>query len=199
VLESALELIDREPPEAFTMRRVAEQLGMGVMTLYGYVRNKEEMVEGVTSLAFAKLGGEAPAGGDWESRIRAEVEQLYAVSRRHPHLVTVILAQASASPGLFRLRERLLATLLSAGFEEQRALQALGVLTSYAVGFGGLRASAMDLPERIGELPAAHFPRLHEAADRYATHLGDDAFDYGLGLLIAGLSSELEASGATGG
>lgn len=197
MLESALELIDREPPEAFTMRRVAEQLGMGVMTLYGYVRNKEEMVEGVTALAFAKLGGEAPAGGDWESWTRSEVERLYAVSRRHPHLVTLILAQASASPGMFRLRERLLATLLSAGFEEQRALQALGVLTSYAVGFGGLRVSAViDLPERIRELPSAEFPHLHDAADRYADHLSDEAFAYGLGLLIAGLRSELEASGA---
>jgi AcrR family transcriptional regulator len=198
VLETALKLIDREPPEAFTMRGVAEQLGMGVMTLYGYVRNKDEMVEGVTALAFAKLGGEAPASGDWESQIRGEIDRLYAVSRRHPHLVTLILAQASASPGMFRLRERLLATLLSAGFAEPRALQALGVLTSYAVGFGGLRASAMDLPERIGELPAADFRHLHDAADRYANHLSDEAFDYGLGLLIAGLRSELEASGAAG-
>lgn len=197
VLESALELIDREPPEAFTMRRIAEELGMGVMTLYGYVRDKEEMVEGVTALAFAKLGGEALTSGDWESQVRTEVQRLYAVSRRHPHLVRLILAQASASPGMFRLRERLLATLLSAGFKEPCALHALGILTSYAVGFGGLRTSAViDLPARIRDLPAAEFPRLHDAADRYADHLSDEAFAYGLELLIAGLRAELDAPGA---
>src|SRR5262245_13608121 len=47
VLEAALRVIDAVPPDAFTMRRVADELGMGVMTLYGYVRNKEEILEGV--------------------------------------------------------------------------------------------------------------------------------------------------------
>ncbi|HEX4110644.1 MAG TPA: TetR/AcrR family transcriptional regulator C-terminal domain-containing protein, partial [Solirubrobacteraceae bacterium] len=104
------------------------------------------------------------------------------------------LAQTSASPGLFRLRERLLGTLLAAGFDEQRALHALGVLTSYALGFGGLRAGApVDLPERMRELPSAAFPRLRQVADRYDAHLGDDAFTYGLELLLRGLEGDLHA------
>ena len=49
VLEAALRVIDREPPEAFTMRRVADELGMGVMTLYGYVGSKGEILAGVCS------------------------------------------------------------------------------------------------------------------------------------------------------
>ena len=177
------------------MRRVADELGMGVMTLYGYVRNKDEMIEGVTALAFAELHGQMPADAGWEDRLRSEIDQLYRVSRRHPHLVALILAQTSASPGLFRLRERMLATLLDAGFDELRALQALGILTSYALGFGSLRAGApIDLPERIRELPADGFPRLHDAADRYAAHLSDEAFTHGLDLLLSGLRSDLETA-----
>src|SRR5207245_1779681 len=101
VFESALTLIDREDPDAFTMRRLADELGMGVMTLYGYVRNKDEMVEGVTALAFAQLHRDTPAGATWEDLVRTEIEQLYEVSRRHPHLVTLILSQRSAAPGMF--------------------------------------------------------------------------------------------------
>jgi AcrR family transcriptional regulator len=195
VLRAALELIDAEQPEAFTMRRVADELGMGVMTLYGYVRNKEEMIEGVTALAFAELEGTAAMDSAWEERLRDEVDQLYRVSRRHPHLVALILAQTSASPGMFRLRERMLATLLDAGFDELRALQALGILTSYALGFGSVRAgAAIDLPERIRELPVEGFPRLHDVADRYAAHLGDEAFKHGLDLLLSGLRSDLETA-----
>src|ERR1700730_18497719 len=148
VLTTALELIDREQPEAFTMRRVADELGMGVMTLYGYVRHKDEMIEGVTALAFAELDRGRSLDARWEGRLRDEVDRLYRVSRRHPHLVALILAQTSASPGMFRLRERMLATLLDAGFDELRALHALGILTSYALGFSVLRAGAtIDLPE----------------------------------------------------
>jgi AcrR family transcriptional regulator len=195
VLTTALAVIDREQPEAFTMRRVADELGMGVMTLYGYVRNKEEMIEGVTALAFAELDGGPPGDSGWEDRLRSEIDRLYRVSRRHPHLVALILAETSAPPGLFRLRERMLATLLDAGFDELQALRALGILTSYALGFGSLRAgAAIDLPERIRELPASGFPRLHHAADDYAAHLSDEAFIHGLDLLLSGLRSELETS-----
>jgi AcrR family transcriptional regulator len=192
VLATALRLIDSEEPQAFTMRRVADELGMGVMTLYGYVRNKEEIVEGVTSLAFAEQPRDLPPDANWQDRLRTEIKQLYDVSRRHPHLVTLILAQTSAPPGLFRLRERLLGTLHAAGFGEPRALHALGVLTSYALGFGGLRAGgAIDLPDRIRELPLDDFPHLHTVADGYEQHLSDEAFTYGLELLLRGLEIDL--------
>lgn len=195
VLTTALRLIDEMPPEAFSMRVLADELDMGVMTLYGYVRNKGDMIEGVTALAFAELDRELSAEAGWEERLRDEVDQLYGVSRRHPHLVALILAQTSASPGLFRLRERMLATLLGAGFDQRVALQALGILTSYALGFGSLRAgAAIDLPERIRELPVEGFPRLHGAADDYAAHVSDEAFRHGLDLLLSGLRSEKQTA-----
>jgi AcrR family transcriptional regulator len=195
VFETALTVIDHEDPDAFTMRRLADELGMGVMTLYGYVRNKDEVVEGVTAVAFAQLHRDTPAGATWEDLVRTEIEQLYEVSRRHPHLVTLILSQRSATPGMFRLRERILGTLLDAGFDQTRALHVLGILISYALGFAGLRAgpAPIDLPERIGELPARAFPHLHEAAGQYAAHVSDEAFDYGLGVLLRGLGADFVA------
>src|SRR3989442_1787322 len=66
VLEAALEVIDRERPEAFTMRRVADELGMGVMTLYGYVRSKEEILGGVTALALAEGHPQPRPDASWE-------------------------------------------------------------------------------------------------------------------------------------
>jgi hypothetical protein len=107
--------------------------------------------------------------------------------------VQLVLRQMSAAPGLFSLRERLLATLHDAGFSQTAALHALGVLTSYAVGFGALQTGAtqIDSPERIRELPAGEFPHLAGAAERYAEHLSEDAFAHGLDLILDGLRTEL--------
>jgi hypothetical protein len=59
-----------------------------------------------------------------------------------------------------------------------------------------VRAGApIDLPERIRELPAGEFPRLCEVADSYASHLSDDAFEYGLGLILRGLRADLHRTG----
>jgi AcrR family transcriptional regulator len=197
VLAAALVVIDRDGPELFSMRRIADELGMGAMTLYGYVRNKEEVVEGVTALAFAEVHRKTPMGSGWEERLRSEVEDLHALCQRHPNLVALVLGQTSASPGLFRLRERMLGALLGAGFDETTALFALGVLTSYALGFGGTQAghATIDLPERIRELPAGDFPNLSDAADRYAMHLSEQAFEYGLELLLSGLRADLRSYG----
>ena len=193
VLEAALSVIDRGPPQRFTMRRVADELGMGVMTLYGYVRSKEEILEGVTALAVT--GQPQPADSRWDERLRSDVGHLYDVCRLHPNLVTLVLAQTAASPGLFRLRERMLGTLLAAGFEELAALRALGILTSYALGFGALShgGTQIDLPERIRELPADDFPHLAKAASHYSVHLSDEAFTHGLELILRGLRADLES------
>jgi AcrR family transcriptional regulator len=189
VLEAALAVIDRDGPDVFSMRRLADELGMGAMTLYGYVRNKAEVVEGVTALAFAELHRTTPTAAGWDEQLRNEVENLHDVCRRHPNLVALVLGQTSASPELFRLRERMLGALLGAGFDETTALYALGVLTSYALGFASTQAghAPIDLPERIRELPASEFPNLSHAADHYATHLSEQAFGYGLQLLLNGL------------
>ena len=188
VLEAALRVIDAEPPEAFTMRRVADELGMGVMTLYGYVRSKEEILEGVTVLLFTASRSPSSAA-DWDGQLRAEVRTLHTLGRRHPNLVTLVLAQRSAAPGLFVMRERMLAALLDAGFTEKTALHALGALCNYALGFAGAQAAAapIDLPDRIRELPEETFPRLSAVAENYSAHLSDEAFEFGLELLMTGL------------
>jgi AcrR family transcriptional regulator len=191
VLVAALRVIDRGPPDAFTMRRVADELGMGVMTLYGYVRSKEEILESVTA---RELAAAAPTEADagWDERLRSDVEHLFDLCRRHPNLAQLVLRQISAAPGLFALRERMLATLHEAGFEQTPALHALGILTSYALGFAALQSGTtqIDSPERIRELPAQDFPNLAAAADRYAEHLSAEAFAHGLDFILAGLRTE---------
>jgi AcrR family transcriptional regulator len=189
VLRVALRVIDESSPDGFTMRRVADALGIGVMTLYGYVADKAELLQGVTELAFAETGRPTAPGARWDERLGADVIRLHGVARRHPQLVSLVLAQSSAVPGLFRMRERMLGALLQAGFDAHTALHALGVVCHYAVGFAGAQAAAppFDLPERIRELPPADFPRLAAVAGDYAEHLSDEAFAFGLELLLDGL------------
>jgi AcrR family transcriptional regulator len=194
-LEAALRVIDADPPDAFTMRRVADELGMGVMTLYGYVRNKEEILEGITVLLFEEAH-RASSTANWDERLRAEMRALHTVGRRHPNLVTLVLAQRSAAPGMFGMRERALSALLDAGFTDKTALHALGALCNYALGFAGAQAAAapIDLPDRIRELPAEAFPRLSALAENYSDHLSDEAFEFGLELLMTGLREQMGES-----
>jgi AcrR family transcriptional regulator len=189
VLATALAMIDRGPLESFSMRQLADELGVGTMTLYGYVSSREELLAAVTAIAFQEVHRESPPATAWDERLRAAVTELHDICVAHPNLATLVLAQSNPNPGLFRLRERILATLHSAGFDQPASLHVLGALCSYAVGFATAQAATapIDLPERIRALEPSEFPQLSAAADRYATHLSDQAFEAGLELLLAGL------------
>ena len=45
IVRAALQIADREGLDALTMRRVAQRLGAGTMSLYWHVRNKDELIE----------------------------------------------------------------------------------------------------------------------------------------------------------
>jgi AcrR family transcriptional regulator len=188
-----MRLIDAGEPGSFSMRQLADELGVGVMTLYGYVSNKEELYEGVTALALGEASFAPINSGSWDEQIRLAVRELHGICRRHPNLTTIVLADTKPNPGLYLRRERILSGLRTAGFTPTKALHALGVLTSYALGFalaGGSQA-LRQLPEGIRDGRRPEFPGLNEVADHYASHLEPAAFEFGLDLLIQGLRADL--------
>jgi AcrR family transcriptional regulator len=187
-----LRLLERDP-EQFTMRALADELGIGVMTLYGYARNKEEIIEGAAVVAMRDIRHEPEPGTEWDETLRLGARELHEVTRRFPNLTSSVLWQGSPAPGLFRVRERMLGALLGAGFDEPTALHALGVLMSYVIGFAMAQASMLTtgLLDRIRELPSDEFPNLTGVED-YPSHLSDESFEYGLDLLVSSLRRNLD-------
>lgn len=181
VLEAALELIDGG---GFSMRKLGDRLGISAMTLYGYVASKDEILEGVTLLALAGIHTEPAPGAPWDEQVRSAVRELHTLCAQHPNLATLVVAGGAGAPGLFRVRERILGTLLGAGFDETTALHALGVLSYYALGFAGGQAGKTGVP---ATLPADEFPNLTRVTGTYGEHASDAAFEFGLEMLLTGL------------
>lgn len=195
VLRAALRLADIEGAEALTMNRLAEDLGVGVMTLYGYVRNKQELLDGIAMLAFEEIGPDMPAGMPWDERVAGTIRQIRSVLHRHPLAIDAIRAEGYPSPPVDRVRERLVAALLDAGFSAENALHATGLLAGFVTGFSMLRHAS-----ELSEIPtgarmtgaASDFPMLASLAHEYDKHLSDDAFEFGLRQIMHGLRAELE-------
>ena len=69
VFRAAVDLADGGGLESLTMRRLADKLGVGVMSLYYYVANKDELVTGMVDLVFAEI--ELPPDDvDWKTAMR---------------------------------------------------------------------------------------------------------------------------------
>lgn len=197
VLRAALELIDAEGLQRFSMRRLADKMEIGPMTIYGYVRTKEEVLDGVVGLALQgvleDLDGEAP----WDEQLKVAVRDLHEALQSHPGVLELLLAKPAPSPQLDLIREELVGILRRAGFDGALAWEALGVLASYAIGFASSQVSyghlgaGPDHVQRLRQLHPGRFPNLSELAERYPLHMSDRAFERGLTHLVNGLREDL--------
>src|SRR5215472_17568765 len=69
VVAAALKVAEAGGGGALTMRRVADEIGVSASALYGYVANKEELVQ----LVLEQIIGEIPIpppGGDWQDMVK---------------------------------------------------------------------------------------------------------------------------------
>jgi AcrR family transcriptional regulator len=194
VLEHALRLIDSEGLDALTMRRLADEVGIPVMSLYGYVRTKVEILEGVSELALSSLGTTIDSEAPWDDQLAEAVRNLRAGLRRHPAVVELILANV-VPPEIFDdVRETLLAILAKAGFSLPDAVYGMGSLVTYALGYAVAegarnhpRRNLANETNRLQQLSSDRYPHLKAAAEVYPDNISDESFERGLTNLLNGL------------
>ncbi len=209
IVAAALKLMDEEGLEAVTMRRIGRELGVEAMSLYNHVRDKEEILEGVVEEVLAEF--EFPVGGspvdgseDWAERGKAAARAWRQLLKAHPNVITLMSEQRKPVTSLRALRptEHALGILRSAGLSEEEAVKAFRAFGGYIQGFvmaeianmfGGEEAGPPAPRDAPGEPPAQDLPNL-VAALPYLSHCDfDEAFEYGLDLMIRGVRAKVAA------
>lgn len=199
IARAGLELADREGVDALSMRRLADELGAGTMTLYGHFTDKRELLDAVIDTAVADL--ELPRfEGTWRDQIRqfgAYSRELFA---RHPSVVEIWARQPVFAAGALHNVEAGLQILAEAGFEAAEAAKAFRLLITYTFGFElfsmprSRRTTRESTGAALGALPPGGYPRLSGAPGDFAAAMaGEEAFAYGLDRILDGLEASLAA------
>jgi AcrR family transcriptional regulator len=197
VAHAALELADGDGLDALSMRTLAERLGVGTMTLYGYYRNKDELLDAVVDAA---VGDGAPpdGGGEWREQLRAVVMHARRSLLRHPSLVELRVRRPVLRPEALRFSERSLRILRDAGLDVREATAAFRLLFTYTFGFAALSpAEATEADRRaafaaLAALPPEEYPALTEAREEASEAMGgEEVFEYGLERILDGLAARL--------
>ena len=202
VAHAALERLDAEGIDALSMRRLAEELGVGTMTLYGYFRNKEELLEAVVDAGFSDF--ELPSeGGDLRTALRAFALAARAVLVRHPALVEIRGGGPILRPRGFRITDLGIRILTDAGLGPEDAARSFRLLFDYVFGYSivNRRAPSDELRREalasIVALPPEEFPALTGVADEMADAVGQEGqFEYGLDRILDGIEALPAASRA---
>ena len=193
ILDAALSFLDREGLEALTIRRLATDLGVGAMTLYGYFRTKDELLDAMIDSGAEQLF-HAPLAGTWDAQLRQLFVNLYRTHLQHPGVVELRFKRPLLSPGALRFTEMSMRILRDGGFSDREAARAYRVLFVYTFGFAAFGPGRRPLADRqqtltaLRRLPPEVYPVLREAAEEAADAMADQSlFEFGLDLLIEGL------------
>lgn len=95
IVEQAIALADAEGIDNVSMRRVAERLGTGAMSLYRYVPSKAELLDLMLDRIHAEHGDATPPAPDepWRVRLEWHAHESRALIRRHPWMLQVRTGQ----------------------------------------------------------------------------------------------------------
>ena len=194
ILDEALSLLDREGEAAFTMRRLATEMGVGTMTLYGYFRSKDDLLDALVDAGAQQLL-EIPLGREsWKQSLRELFVTLHRSHLDHPGIVELRFRRPLLSPGALLFTERCMAVLTGAGFSNRDAARGYRLLFVYTFGFGAFgpgrrsRADRDQTQAALSGLPSRLYPALREAAGEAADAMSDQTvFEFGLDLLLDGL------------
>lgn len=193
ILCAAVRVVDAEGLGALTMRRLANDLGVGTMSLYTYVPNKEDLLDGVIGTVLSEICIPVPRADDPIASARHILREFRRVATRHPNLVPLLTSRAPATPEALRVLEAGFDALRRAGVDPAGAVQAYRLLVSFAIGFVSLEVGGFfrqSAEATFGMLPldppaAEEFPRIVEAGPHLLEWDPDAEFEAGADLMFS--------------
>lgn len=197
ILSAAVDFADEHGVAALTMRKLADRMGVGAMSLYTHVANKDEMLEGMVELVSADI--QLPVvGDDWQASMRAGATSAQKVLIAHPWACAE-WTQRIPGPARFAFMDAILQVLTAADLGDSLVYRGYHAITMHIVGFTSQQlsyrqvlSSGQDLADVagpvVGQLEAAG---LHHLSTHVQAHLdGDDhgdEFVFVLDLIMDGL------------
>jgi AcrR family transcriptional regulator len=200
VLRAAVEYADRHGLEALSMRKLADELGAGAMSLYHYVPNKTDLIDGMVDIVFGEI--ELPTTDvDWKTAMRRRAVSTREALNRHRWAVGHMEGRTTHGPSNLRLHDAVLGCLRAAGFSIELTVHAYSVQDSYIYGFALQETDmasetaedfAAEAQRQMREYAAvlADYPHLVEVVGGHVAKTGYDyesEFLFGLDLILDGL------------
>ena len=222
IAKTALAIADAEGFDAVSMRRVAAELGAGTMTLYHYVRNKDELIELMDDAMMAEVlipDDELPS--DWREALGEIARRSRATWERHawakdqPPGVTI-------GPNGMRHFEQSLEAVAGTGLDWPDKVEIINMVDDYVLGYilgqgeigattEGLKAKWVEPMTRYldVQLATGDFPNVQAMTDElggtgaaiesFIETMGDPQhFERGLGRLLDGIALYVEGKRPSG-
>ena len=136
IADAAIRIADAEGFGAVSMRRIATELESGTMTLYHYVRTKDELLSLVVDAVMGEIVIDDTEGfaTDWRAAMETIAERSRAALLRHPWILD-ITDDPPVGPNSVRHFDQSLEAVASLPITLDEKLDIVGSVDAYVFGF----------------------------------------------------------------
>lgn len=211
VIGTAIEIADSDQDLAtMSMRRVAESLGVGTMSLYTYVASRHELVEAMLDTVYGEAVQQLGEQGDtaWPDGLRQVAQASWDLYMSHPWVLQVFTGRPPLGPHTIAKYERELSVIDGIGLTDVEMDAIITLVHTHVEGVARRRIEAYRAVRRTGisdeqwwqtVRPAiaevfdpSQFPvaaRVGQAAGQthQAAHNPEHAYAFGLDRLLQGV------------
>jgi len=210
ILEASWELLGEEGIEKFSMRRLADRLGIQAPSLYWYFKSKQNLYQRLANQVSSIILKEFQSEGDWKEQLGEFAVTVRRVLCRYPCSTQLMMLTLPLEPDLVRFTNRMLLCVEATPLEEEQKLQAVLTLMNYVLGFvlddyqdqqnvSAILKDQGELPlgemvrllDSMSEKEAGLFRRMYKGG-LYELMGTDGAFEFGLKLILLGIEQVIK-------
>jgi AcrR family transcriptional regulator len=194
IVAAAVELADAEGLDGLSMRRVADRLGVGTMSLYRYVPSKAELADLMLDTVIAE-GLPFPEQRGWRDGLERFARANLAGYRRHPWLLGTSLTRGAMGPNQAAALDAVLHAIDGTGLSSGERMGVVGLVAGYVR--GAAQQLADDEPDDFAALLDAHLDAERHPALTAVWRAEDlawvDPFEFGLRRVLDGVEALVES------
>ncbi len=200
VIAAAVALADRIGIEAFTIRKLADELDTKPMSIYHHVPNKEAIIDGMVDAVFAEIG-KPSQHVPWKEAMSHSAQSMCEVLGRHPWATPLMDSRANPGPATLTHHDAVIRCFREAGFSVEMTAHAVALVDAFIYGYA-LQVAALpatggdEMAELADEITASfepdQYPHLMEFTATHVMQPGYDftkEFDFGLSVVLDGLEA----------
>ncbi|MGC5772883.1 TetR/AcrR family transcriptional regulator [Paenibacillus pabuli] len=210
ILEASWKLLGEEGIEKFSMRRLADRLGIQAPSLYWYFKSKQHLYQHLANQISKIILEEFHSEGEWKEQMSGLAVTIRGVLRQYPCSTQLMMLTLPHEPDMIRFTNRMLLCMESTPLEQEQKLQAVLTLVNYVFYFvldgyqhqrtvsviskdkGGLSSGEMmPLLDSMSETEAGVFRRMYSSG-LFEMMGTDGAFDFGLKLILLGIEQVIQ-------
>ncbi len=210
ILEASWEILGEEGIEKFSMRRLADRLGIQAPSLYWYFKSKQDIFQRLANQISKIIVDEFHSEGDWKEQLAEFAVTVRAVLRRHPCSTQLMMQTLPHEPDIIRFTNRMLQCVESTPLEQEQKLQAILTFVNYVFYFVlddyEHQRNVTAISKAQGEHPSEEMIRLLDSMNETDAGLfrvmyksgmfelmgTDGAFEFGIKLIISGIEQVIK-------